>query len=245
MVLIIGNGTKYKKVEIKYKGEVKKVPSTYIEGLKGDDLKKQIKSIFEQEDRPKDVKFKSKRSPWCKQFEDKFDTKVSDEKFIDENLLKKQGQKQIIEKGMKAYQTSGSRPKQNPFSWGRARLCSVLVGGPSRNIDRKIFDKYRVFNYKLDDVKEINEKKRFRAFFSDGSTTDFGQTNPKTGAFIDHKDDKKKSNYNARHKSDLETDDPKRAGYLSMFILWNKPTLKASIQDYNKRLKENNWEIPE
>ena len=245
MVLIIGNGTKYKKVEIKYKGEVKKVPSTYIEGLKGDDLKKQIKSIFEQEDRPKDVKFKSKRSPWCKQFEDKFDTKVSDEKFIDENLLKKQGQKQIIEKGMKAYQTSGSRPKQNPFSWGRARLCSVLVGGPSRNIDRKIFDKYRVFNYKLDDVKEINEKKRFRAFFSDGSTTDFGQTNPKTGAFIDHKDDKKKFNYNARHESDLETDNPQRPGYLSIFLLWNKPTLKASIQDYNKRLKENNWEIPE
>jgi hypothetical protein len=243
MVLIIGNGSKYKKVEIKYKGQIKKVPSTYIEGLKGDDLKKQIKSIFEQEDRPKDVKFKSKRSPWCKQFEDKYDTKINDMDFIDKNLLKKEGQEQIIEKGMKAYQTSGSRPKQNPFSWGRARLCSVLVGGPSRNIDRKIFDKYRVFNYKLDDVEEINKKKRFRAFFSDGSTTDFGQTNPKTGAFIDHKDEKKKKNYVARHETDLETDDPKRAGYLSMFILWNKPTLKEAIKDYNKRLEENDWSL--
>ena len=31
-----------------------------------------------------------------------------------------------------------------------------------------------------------------------------------------------------------------RAGYLSMFILWNLPTLKSSVNDYNKRLKEYN-----
>ena len=58
-----------KKVEIKYKGETRMVPETYVKGLKGDDLKKQIKSIFEEKDRPKDVKFKSKRSPWCQQFQ--------------------------------------------------------------------------------------------------------------------------------------------------------------------------------
>lgn len=246
VLIVLGNGAKsqYKKVEIKYKGKSRMVPETYISNLKGDDLKKQIKSIFEGKDRPTDVKFKSKRSPWCQQFQDKYDTTIQDMDFIDENLLKKEGAEKIIEKGMKAYQTSGSRPKQNPYSWGKARLCSVLMGGPSRNIDRKIFDKYRVFNYKLDKVEEINKNKRFKAYFSDGKTTLFGQTNPKTGAFIDHKDENKKDNYIARHEKDLDTDNPQRAGYLSMFILWNKPTLKASIKDYNRRLKENDWSLP-
>jgi len=246
MVLIVGGGSKsqYKKIEIKYKNKTKIVPETYIANLKGDDLKRQIKSIFEGKDRPQDVKFKSKRSPWCEQFEDKYKTKINDMDFIDENLLRKEGAEQIIEKGMKAYKTSGSRPKQNPYSWGKARLCSVLMGGKSRDIDRKIFDKYRVFNYKLDKVEEINKNKRFKAFFSDGKTTLFGQTDPKTGAFIDHKDEDKKDNYVARHKKDLDTDDPKRAGYLALFLLWSKPTLKEAIKDYNRRLKENDWSLP-
>ena len=31
---------------------------------------------------------------------------------------------------------------------------------------------------------------------------------------------------------DTRTGDPTRAGYLSLYILWNKPSLKASITDY-------------
>ena len=237
----------YNKVVITYKNKKRSVPETYVKGLKGDDLKQQIKSIFENEDRPKDVKFKSKRSSWCDQFEDKYDHKITETAWIDKNLLKTKGQELIKSKGMKAYYTSGSRPKQNPFSWGNARLCSVLMDGPSRKIDKNEFNKYKVLNYELDKVEEINDvrsKKRFRAYFTDGDTTDFGLTNPKFGIFLDHKNEKRKENYNKRHKSDLETDNPKRAGYLSMFILWNKSTLKASIADYNKRLKNNNWNIP-
>lgn len=240
--MIYGNG--YKKVMITYKNKKRSVPETYVKGLKGDDLKKQIKSIFEGEDRPKDVDFKTKRSSWCEQFEDKYDHKITETEWIDKNLLRTKGQELIISKGMKAYQTSGSRPKQNPYSWGYARLCSVLMDGPSRKIDKKYFDKYRVYNYKLDKVKEINGKKRFRAFFSDGDEVDFGLTNPKFGTFLDHKNKKRKENYNKRHEIDLKTDDPKRAGYLSMFILWNKETLKASVDDYNKRLESNDWSIP-
>ena len=44
-------------------------------------------------------------------------------------------------------------------------------------------------------VEEINERKRFEATFSDGSTTKFGQTNPQTGTYIDHKNEKLKTNY--------------------------------------------------
>ena len=95
----------------------------------------------------------------------------------------------------------------------------------------------------LVEVKEINKSKRFEATFSDGSTTKFGQTNPTIGTFIDHKNEKLKTNYIKRHIRDLRTNDYKRAGYLSLFLLWNKSNLKDSIQDFNKRIKNKNWDI--
>ncbi len=229
---------------------IRKIPKQYVEGLKGKDLERQIKSIREGKDRPKDVKFKSKRSPWCKQFEDKYGTTIADTAFIDKNLLREEGQEKIINKGKAAYYTSGSRPKQTPYSWGKARLCSVLMGGPSRKIDKKIYEKYKVgegVGEKMPTnaiVKEINKGKRFKATFSDESTVEFGQTNPTKGTFIDHKERDTKKAYIARHKQDLKTKDPKRAGYLSMFLLWNKPTLASSIRDYNRRVKANDWSLP-
>ena len=51
---------------------------------------------------------------------------------------------EVIMKGKGAYYSSGSRPNQTPMSWGKARLASVLVGGPSRKIDKKIVDKYKL-----------------------------------------------------------------------------------------------------
>ena len=95
----------------------------------------------------------------------------------------------------------------------------------------------------LDCVEEINESKRFRAYFCDGKTARFGQTNPKKGTFIDHKDKELKKNYIKRHLKDLETNDYRRAGYLSMFLLWNKSTLRESVKDFNKRIKNNDWNI--
>ena len=92
-------------------------------------------------------------------------------------------------------------------------------------------------------VEEVNESKIFKAQFTDGTTTRFGQTDPKKGTFIDHQDKELKKNYIKRHLKDLETNDYKRAGYLSMFLLWNKPTLKESMKDFNRRVKKNDWEI--
>jgi hypothetical protein len=42
---------------------------------------------------------------------------------------------------------------------------------------------------------------------------------------------------------DLITNDYTRPGYLSMFLLWNKETLKNSIKDFNKRIKNDDWSI--
>jgi hypothetical protein len=95
----------------------------------------------------------------------------------------------------------------------------------------------------LECVEEVNESKRFKAYFTDGTITKFGQTDPKMGTYIDHQDKELKKNYIKRHLKDLETNDYKRAGYLSMFLLWNKPTFKESIKDFNRRVKKNDWEI--
>ena len=66
--------------------------------------------------------------------------------------------------------------------------------------------------------------------------THFGQRNPKKGTYIDHGDKKIRDAYRARHKSDLDTKDFKRAGFLSYFLLWgNHKTLKKNIEDYKKK----------
>ena len=135
------------KVKITYKGESRLVPSTYMKGLKGKERQKQIKSIFEGKDRPK-PSVKSKRSSWVEKFEKKYKTKITDKEFIHKNIITKTGQKKIIDKGKGAYYSSGSRPNQTPTSWGLARLASVILNGPSRKIDKKIWDKYNVINNK-------------------------------------------------------------------------------------------------
>ena len=97
--------------------------------------------------------------------------------------------------------------------------------------------------YKLVSVKEVNNNKRFQATFSDGKKTKFGSVGGST--FIDHKDKEKRRNYIARHKNDLNTNNPQRAGYLSLMLLWgSKTNLKDAIKDYNRRLRENDWTLP-
>lgn len=58
--------------------------------------------------------------------------------------------------------------------------------------------------------------------------------------FTIHKDKERRERYISRHKKDLRTKDPMKPGYLSMYILWNKPSLKASLEDYKKRLNVYN-----
>ena len=54
--------------------------------------------------------------------------------------------------------------------------------------------------------------------------------------FTKHKNVTRKQRYIARHKRMHEDwNDPTRAGTLSRFILWNKPSLRASIRDYRRR----------
>jgi len=131
------------KIKITYKGESRNVPKTYLEGLKGNERQKQIKSIFEGTVRPI-TSFKSERSSWARKFEDKYKTKISDKKFIYKNIISKTGAEKIIMKGKGAYYSSGSRPNQTAYSWGLARLASVIMGGNARKVDKDIWEKYRI-----------------------------------------------------------------------------------------------------
>lgn len=83
--------------------------------------------------------------------------------------------------------------------------------------------------------------KKWRAHFKDDGRethTDFGATGYED--YTMHGDKERRANYISRHARDLRTDDPTRAGYLSMFLLWNKPTLQGSIADYRARLRKYN-----
>ena len=44
--------------------------------------------------------------------------------------------------------------------------------------------------------------------------------------FTKHKDTERKNRYINRHKKNENWNNPETAGYLSKFILWNKPTIK-------------------
>ena len=70
---------------------------------------------------------------------------------------------------------------------------------------------------------------------SNHKVVDFGAKGSST--FIDHKDEEKKKNYLARHRVNEDFNKPTTAGALSRWILWNKQTLKASIEDFKKRFK--------
>jgi hypothetical protein len=55
--------------------------------------------------------------------------------------------------------------------------------------------------------------------------------------FTKNKDPERKKLYITRHKSRENWNDPMSAGALSRWILWNKPTVQASIQDYKRKFK--------
>ena len=50
------------------------------------------------------------------------------------------------------------------------------------------------------------------------------------------KDKEQRKRYRQRHKKDLKTNDPTRAGFLSYYLLWGDSTsLRSNIQSYKRR----------
>tara|TARA_Y100001938_G_scaffold43821_1_gene60674 strand:+ start:851 stop:1288 length:438 start_codon:yes stop_codon:yes gene_type:complete len=139
----------------------KKFSKKYVpDSLSEKDKKKQKKQLEKSTSdykkgkftpREKLKSFQSRPSSFVQQVKEKTGLPINIDKLADKfsrtdkrkKELKK-GMEEVIMKGKGAYFASGSRPNQTPMSWGKARLASVLVGGASRKIDKKIVDKYNL-----------------------------------------------------------------------------------------------------
>ena len=86
--------------------------------------------------------------------------------------------------------------------------------------------------------KSTRAGKKMMAIFYDEAkkkvkTTHFGASGYED--YTTHGEIQRKMNYIARHKDKEDWKDYMSAGALSYWILWNKPTLTASIEDYMSR----------
>ncbi len=52
--------------------------------------------------------------------------------------------------------------------------------------------------------------------------------------FTQHKDEARKEAYIKRHQKREDWNDPDTAGFWSRWLLWNKPTIRASYEDIKK-----------
>lgn len=91
--------------------------------------------------------------------------------------------------------------------------------------------------YLLDIIPSNDKKHKFKAVFLNENgrtkTVQFGAYG--YSDYTQHKDSDRKDRYIARHESRENWDKADTAGALSRWILWNKPTLEASISDYKRR----------
>lgn len=79
-----------------------------------------------------------------------------------------------------------------------------------------------------------DKDKKWMAVFEDPQkTTHFGARGYED--YTQHRNELRKESYLARHRTRENWNDPTSAGALSRWILWNKPTLTASIEDFKKR----------
>ena len=83
--------------------------------------------------------------------------------------------------------------------------------------------------------KSKNINKKYDARIDGKKTVSFGAAG--MSDFTKHKDPERKQRYLNRHKKNENWNDPTTAGYLSRWILWNKPTRSASIKDYKKKFR--------
>ena len=81
--------------------------------------------------------------------------------------------------------------------------------------------------------KSSNPRKKYDAVINGKKTVSFGATG--YSDFTKHKDEERKERYIARHNVSQDWKDHKTAGFYAKNILWNKPTIEASVKDTNKK----------
>ena len=87
-------------------------------------------------------------------------------------------------------------------------------------------------------TKSPKKEKKLRATFCNKGRVkhvDFGASG--YSDFTIHKDPARKERYKNRHSAREDFDAPMTPGALSLWILWNKTTVRESIKDYKRRFK--------
>tara|TARA_R110000737_G_scaffold211783_1_gene229347 strand:- start:776 stop:1060 length:285 start_codon:yes stop_codon:yes gene_type:complete len=82
--------------------------------------------------------------------------------------------------------------------------------------------------------RSTNPKKKLMAVFENPKKTIHFGSAGMTDFTLSKETDRKKR-YLARHRKNENWNDPRTAGALSRWILWNLPTRQASISDFKRR----------
>jgi len=162
---------------------------------------------------------------------------------------------EVYDRGLAAARNTGTRPSvKSDDQWARARLykfiLNVVDAREGKNINRGAGQDGDIVYKALDNVLTLKKSKREnkkyvvsdgkkKIHFGDDRYRDFILMNDKNSKYYEPNKierEKVKENYQKRHKGD-NLDNPLSAGALSYFLLWNEPSLKQSIKDYEKRFK--------
>jgi hypothetical protein len=76
---------------------------------------------------------------------------------------------------------------------------------------------------------------KYYVILPSGKKLKFGNKNYED--YTIHRDDERKARYLARHQKRENWNDINTAGAWSRWLLWNKPTIKASYEDIKRRFK--------
>lgn len=132
---------------------MRKIKKTYTKGLSKRDINRQKRNIKTARksykkgkyvDRPKLKSYKKKESGWTAKFHKRYPEAKTIPQIARATGIPAKALNAVKHKGMGAYYSSGSRPNQTAHSWGKARMYSYILGGPTRKIDREITKKYNV-----------------------------------------------------------------------------------------------------
>jgi len=81
--------------------------------------------------------------------------------------------------------------------------------------------------------------KKYVAVFTDSASGRQKKTHFGASGMTDYlisKDKDRRSRYRSRHKKDLKSRDPTRAGFLSYYLTWGESTsLRTNVSSYKKR----------
>jgi|TARA_R100000084_G_scaffold103021_1_gene58882 hypothetical protein len=159
---------------------------------------------------------------------------------------------EVYDRGLAAARSTGTRPSvKSDDQWARSRMTkfilNVVDGRKGKKTNRGAGEDGDVVDEALGRVMTLKKNRNGDAKyiakignktfkFGHKSYRDYTLMNNKKSQFYEElpaERDRVRANYRRRHKGDKLNEIS--SGSLSYFLLWNKPTLKESIKDFEKK----------